>query len=212
MAGHRACADYGCGSGGPAERGRTDRAVRSGTRRGDTEAAARRSESGGAPGGTHLVHRVGSHRPDDTARIPSSRRRVRATARRRQNSAADALTTIAARTSRHLTTGTSPTDPLPQALTKPAVNPLVDVSQNHSPVGGRHTAMSALPSPSTSPSSGWSPCPPHRLVSPANQLAVDLSQNQSPVDGRNTVMSSRPSPSKSASSGTSPDPPHRLVS
>src|SRR6185436_8275230 len=201
MAGHRACADYGCGSGGPAERGRTDRAVRSGTRRGDTEAAARRSESGGAPGGTHLVHRVGSHRPDDTARIPSSRRRVRATARRRQNSAADALTTIAARTSRHLTTGTSPTDPLPQALTKPAVNPVVDISQNHSPVGGRHTAMSALPSPSTSPSSGTSPCPPHVVTNPEREPLADVTQNHCPVEGRNTVMSALPSPSKSPSSG-----------
>ena len=32
---------------------------------------------------------------------------------------------------RYLTTGTSPTDPLPHALTKPTVKPLLEVTQNH---------------------------------------------------------------------------------
>src|SRR4029079_11406802 len=63
--------------------------------------------------------------------------------------------------SRHLTTRTSPAAPLPHILTKPAVKPRVDATQNPSHVEGRHPGMAARRSPSKSPSSGTSPWPPH---------------------------------------------------
>jgi hypothetical protein len=57
--------------------------------------------------------------------------------------------------------------PPPQVRVTPAVNPLLDVSQNHWPVDGRYTVMSARPSPSKSASNGKSLPPPHVSVKPA---------------------------------------------
>src|SRR5207302_755224 len=74
------------------------------------------------------------------------------------------------------------------------------------PLTGRHTAQSALPSPSKSAAIGMSPRRPHcfKVVAP---VLLKL-MYQTAFEGRQTAKSALPSPSKSATTGTSLGKPH----
>src|SRR5262249_27918486 len=121
-------------------------------------------------------------------------------------SRAECRTLVASDTRRwpcYLTTGTSPSVGAPHGLAKPPVQPAPDVSQYHVPFEARHTARSAWPSPSKSPSSGRSPRPPNCRENDALKPLDDNATQYVPGPGRQMVGSALPSPSKSPVSGTS---------
>src|SRR6476469_5445064 len=76
-------------------------------------------------------------------------------------------------------------------------------SQYHVADHERQTAMSDLPSPSKSMSSGISPYAsvPHCTCPAVAYRLLDVSQNQVPVPGLQTTSSALPSPSRSPSIG-----------
>src|SRR5687768_12402146 len=91
-----------------------------------------------------------------------------------------------------------------------AVNWLSELrSVYQTPVDGRYTVISPLPSPSKSPVTGISPCCPQ--CKPENWPLPLLRKYQAPSDGRNTARSSLPSPSMSAGIGLSPEAPNCMM-
>src|SRR5262245_18377982 len=104
----------------------------------------------------------------------------------------------------YLITGTSPSAGAPHGLAKPPVHPALDVSQNHVPFEGRHTARSAMLSPSKSPISGRSPRPPNCRENAVLKPVDESATTYIPGPGRQMAASALPSPSKSPVSGTSP--------
>jgi hypothetical protein len=70
---------------------------------------------------------------------------------------------------------------IPQVAT---VKSPAEFRTHHSPVVGRNTARSALPSPSKSPRTGMSPTVPQSVDTPPPESATDQSPAARPVDGQ----------------------------
>src|SRR4029079_19423690 len=83
--------------------------------------------------------------------------------------------------------------------------PPPDGEINQTPVDGRNTAASVLPSPSKSAGMGMSPLVPNGKAK--NELSSLRRMNHCPVDGRKKAISVLPSPVKSPGVGISLDVP-----